>query len=289
MKTMIVGVFNENSTNNGIANGFSKITDDRDFTILYNYRQRAKAVGAINRDAEIIATCERERPDLVFFCKCNGVHVRVLHECNKYSKTFLWYMDPLNGNYNEELKQKIKAATASGIAKYEVYLLALKINPNSHFLIEGYDPSWDFPMELPKIHDVSFIGNLYGDRRKWLATPMTGTTIIFKAYNTEHAKVVSQSKINLNFTGAGGPSDRAYKILAAKGFLLSQNYPHMDKYGLTPGKDFIIFNTQEELIRLKNYYLEHEKERNQIAEHGYKTVQKFSRDNLAKEVVKILT
>jgi len=287
MKIMVVGVFNENSTNNGISKGFVRATNEP--VIEYNYRKRNKEIGSKARDEEIIEMCKIHRPDITFFCKCNGVHVSVVEECNKYSKTFIWYMDPLNGNYDGELKRKMQVATGVGIAKYEVYLLAKEHhNKNTHFLIEGFDPDWDYPMDEEKEHPISFIGALHGDRASWITSFKENIHIPANTYNTEHSKVVSRSKINLNLTGGGGPSDRAYKILAAKGFLLSQTYAHMDKYGLVPDKDFVTFTTKKEARDKATYYLNNEKEREEIAEHGYKTVQKFSRDNLAKEVIKIL-
>lgn len=282
MKIMVVGVFNANSTNNGIANGFEN--NDHE-VIRYNYRAQAKKLGRA-RDTEIITICHKERPDLVFFCKCNGVHIDVIHQCKKVSKTFIWYMDPLNGNYNSELKEKILHCTGAGLAKYEVFLLARQLNYNSFFLIEGFDPAWDYPIEIPKQYDVSFIGALYGERSKYRQVP--GINFLKGKFNTEHAKAVSSSKINLNFTNQGGPSDRAYKILAAKGFLLSEPYPYMEKYGLTPGQDFVIFNSVEDLKKKINYYLINEEKRNKIAHQGYKTVQQFSRDNLTKQVLQCL-
>jgi hypothetical protein len=285
MKIMIIGVFNETSTNNGIVNGFKNNGHE---AIRYAYREREKVLGGVKRDEEIVSFCEYKKPDLVFFCKCNKVHINVIHDCNRVSKTFLWYMDPLNGNYDEELRLKIKHCNMVGIAKYEVYLLAKKINPNTHFLIEGFDPAWDFPIEesLP-LYNVSFIGRLR-DSRKSLIEELGGVNHFENKYNIDHSKIVGASKINLNFTNQAGPSDRIYKILAAKGFLLSETYLYIERYGLVPGRDLVLFNSIQELKAKIKYYLEHEKERLKIAEHGYNTVQKFSRDNLAKQVVECI-
>jgi spore maturation protein CgeB len=194
-------------------------------------------------------------------------------------------MDPLNGNYNDELKEKIRVADYVGVAKYEVYLLAKKLNPDTHFLIEGFDPKWDYPIPSEAKHNVTFIGNPYGDRAKWL----DGVTILTNKFNVEHAKAVGESRININLTGGGGPSDRVYKILAARGFCLSQSYPHAEKYGLTPGVDLVFFDTPEEMVDRCNFFLAYPKARDFIAELGYQTVQKFNRDNLAKQIVDVVT
>lgn len=283
MKVLIIGVFNENSTNTGIANGFEKNQCE---VIRYQYRKQEKILGARKRNEEIIKLCNTRKPELVFFCKCNGVDISVVHECNKVSKTFLWYMDPLNGNYNFELQEKIRHCTGAGLAKYEVYLLARQLNSKSYFLIEGFDPEWDYPIEGEKIYDVSFIGSLYGGRQKYKA--LSNITFVDNAYNVEHSMVVGKSKINLNFTNGGGPSDRLYKIMAAGGFVLSEPFPHMDKYGIAPNEDFIVFNNIEDLKEKINFYLINEKERNWIAQQGYNHVQQFSRNNLAKKVLDII-
>jgi hypothetical protein len=291
MKILVVGVFNDNSTNNGIANGFENAGHE---VHRYNYRvaSQSLSMGDQGRDRDLCSVFRQADFNLVVFCKCNGVDVRVLKECK--TKTFLWYMDPLNGNYNDELKEKIKVADYVGVAKWEVYLEAKKLNPNTHFLIEGFDPKWDYPIPSETKHDITFIGNPYGDRAKWL----DGVTILSNKYNTEHAKVVGQSRININLTGGGGPSDRAYKILAAGGFLLSERWPDVEKYGLMPYRskpsflseiaDYVEFDNVDEMINRCNYYLQYKDERNKIAKHGYQTVQKFSRDNLAKQIIDIV-
>ena len=161
------------------------------------------------------------------------------------------------------------------------------MNPNTHFLIEGFDPKWDFPIECEKKYDVSFIGNPYGDRKEWL--DKVNATILSDKYNTKHSEAVGQTKINLNFTGGGGPSDRVYKILAAGGFLLSEAWSDVEKYGLEPRKDYAAFDSLEALkAKIDLFLITATERREQIAQHGYETVQKFSRDNLAKQIVDIV-
>ncbi len=282
MKILVVGVFNDNSTNNGIANGFENAGHE---VVRFDYREHGKESGAEARDHDIMELCRIGDFDLTLFCKCNSVSAKVIEYCTHRTKTFLWYMDPLNGNYNGELKEKIRAADHVGVAKWEVYLDARWLNSNTHFLIEGFDPKWDYPIPSEAKHDIIFIGNPYGDRAKWL----DGVTILNNKFNTEHSKAVGESRININLTGGGGPSDRVYKILAARGFCLSQSYPHVEKYGLTPGEDLVFFDTPEEMVERCNYFLPMPAAREFIATLGHQTVQKFSRDNLARQIVEIVS
>lgn len=107
--------------------------------------------------------------------------------------------------------------------------------------------------------------------------------IIQNAYGKEHSKVVSQTKINLNFT-EGGTSDRTYKVLASRGFLLTEPWDGMEGDFIV-GKDLDVFNNVEELRDKIEYYLKSERIRNRIANNGYKTVKKFDRINWAKKIL----
>lgn len=283
MKILMVGVFNENSTNNGIANGFERAGHEVE---RYDYRERAKIFGNEERDNELLYNAKVNWYNLVFFCKCNGMDVGVVRRFSDFDncKTFLWYMDPLNGNYNAELIEKMKAADHVGVAKWEVYLAAKQHNPNTHFLIEGFDPDWDYPIDTPKKYDASFIGSPYGDRESWLG----GVTLLSNKFNVEHSRAVGETKVNINLTGGGGPSDRVYKILAAGGFCLSQYYPHMVKYGLEPGKDLVFASNPKDMAQKIFMYANDRHGRERIAAHGHETVQKFSRDNLARQIIDIV-
>jgi spore maturation protein CgeB len=75
-------------------------------------------------------------------------------------------------------------------------------------------------------------------------------------------------------------------VLAARGFLLTEPWPEMEN-DFEIGKDLDIFTSVEELKKKIDYYLKNEDKAQEIAEHGYNTVQKFSRDNWAKRISEI--
>lgn len=105
-------------------------------------------------------------------------------------------------------------------------------------------------------------------------------------YWSEMPKVFRQSKINLNFTipniKSGIPL-RVWDVLGAKGFLLT-NYQAEIPYYFTEGEDLVCFDGIEDLREKTAYYLEHEEERLQIAENGYKKVKAYHtyRDRIGK-------
>jgi len=279
MKVIFVAVFHPDSTNVSQADGFRKSGCE---VIEFNYREIAIRFGEYERDRQLVELCQTEKPDAVLFSKCNEIMSWVVDECNRVSKTVLWYMDTMNGNYNEMLVEKINKCNLTFCAIWDSYLAAKNIGGDKvFFLQEGYDHLSNFPIETPYLYDVSFIGNLRNKRNDYHRE--VGFKVIQNAFGKEHSLVASQTKINLNFT-EGGTSDRTYKILASKGFLLTEPWTSMEN-DFTIGQDFDIFTDSSMLKNKIDYYLEHEDERLRIAEHGYQTVQKFDRINWAKQII----
>jgi len=282
MKILMIAVFSPTSTNNSQADGFEHWGHE---IIRYDYREKATKLGNSNRDNDIIKICETETPDIVFFSKCNEIDVRVVKECNKISKTVLWYMDPKNGNFNSSLKDKIKHCHYTFCALVEPCNESKKYSNNVYFLQEGFNDKVDKKFDVDYKHDVSFIGDLRGERRRYF------NKIRFHNYtnvfNEQHAIAVSETKINLNFT-EGGTSDRTYKILAAGGFLLTQPWANIEK-DFRIGTDLDVFESEAELEEKIIYYLANEDERKRISESGFEVVQKFNRSNFAKRLLEVIS
>lgn len=282
MKILFVAVFNYNSTNVSQADGFRKNGCD---VIEFDYRALARQVGDTNRNDILFKTCENSKPDAVVFSKCNEIPSWVVSECNKISKTILWYMDPLNSNFNESLKEKIRLCSHTFCALQEPLREAQKIGGDKvFFLHEGYDHTSNYPVDVPYKYDYSFIGDPRGWRMEYVRA--LNIPIIINKYGKEHSEAVCSTRINLNFT-EGGTSDRTYKVLASKGFLLTQPWEGMEADFIV-GKDLEIFTNVGELKNKIQYYLKHEDERLRIAGHGYQTVQKFDRINWAKKIIEKL-
>ena len=93
-------------------------------------------------------------------------------------------------------------------------------------------------------------------------------------YYTEMPLVFNRSRINLNITRRGiqtGMPLRAIDILGSGGFLLSNFQSDFLEY-FVPGEDFVYFESREDLIQKVDYYLAHDKEREQIAQAGHEKV-----------------
>lgn len=95
-------------------------------------------------------------------------------------------------------------------------------------------------------------------------------------YETEMPYVFRNSKINLNITLRsidGGIPLRCMDIMSCGGFLMC-NYQSDLAYDFIPGEEFVYFEDPNDLLSKTEYYLTHEKERDQIAENGRERIKR---------------
>lgn len=96
-------------------------------------------------------------------------------------------------------------------------------------------------------------------------------------YYKEMPKVFRLSKINLNVTlksiDTGIPL-RAFDVMANGGFLLT-NYQADFKRFFVCGEDYVIYEDWRDLVKKAEYFLEHDEEREKIAQSGYDKVKKY--------------
>lgn len=91
---------------------------------------------------------------------------------------------------------------------------------------------------------------------------------------TEMPKIFHLSKINLNMTVrpiAEGLPLRIFDILGCGGFCMTNYQAELPDY-FEIGTDLEAYSSMEELVDKCAYYLEHEEERRQIAQNGYRKV-----------------
>ena len=284
IKVLFVGVFdwNRRSTNTSQLLSLKRVGVD---VSGYDYRQKASLMGELKRDEHLIKTVREGSYDLIIYSKCNQVSYKVFTDNNIYTKTCLWFMDPLR-TYDKEMRRKTALVNYFCCDKENVLEEALKINTNSFHVCEGFDSDVDKPQDVAKEYDVSFIGNIYGDRRKWISEIEKPVKIISSAYGKQHAVAVGKSRINLNFCTDDGASDRVYKILAAGGFLLTNDWKNREKH-LTDGKECVIFNSNQDLNEKIEYYLNNFDEAQEIAANGLMVSRRWNRLEWAKNIVEL--
>ena len=169
---------------------------------------------------------------------------------------------------------------------------------------------WTRIYEVPR-YDVTFIGQQYGNRRaiirnlkkqdipvrvwgtRWKLTKLheiaknyhiisnnlydrvAGSTRISQQ---EMIKIIQASKINLNISQSSQLhgnqiKGRNFEIPACGGFHISGYTDNLEDY-FELDKEIVCYQTEVELIEKIKYYLQHDTERNIIAEAGYQRVMK---------------
>jgi len=280
MKILHIAVFDNAGVSSDTSFAIAMANrSDIEEVLAYNYRPRAEEIGYEKRDLELIQICREEQPDLVLFVKCNIMHTQVFEECKKICPIVYWFPDPLiTFRQDPGFMEKAKISDMVVVDKKNVFDEIKPHNKNVFIIPDGFDASLEKPREgLDQEYDVSFIGQTYGDRLEKLQKIKHNATIISNAYGVRHSETVARSKINLNFCTSDGPSNRIYKVLAAKGFLLTDDWIDRDKE-FEDGKHLVIFKDIDDLNEKISYYLENEKERDRIREEGYKLSHKYTRE-----------
>lgn len=163
-----------------------------------------------------------------------------------------------------------KSAGYENVDYFPVY----GFDPNVHQILPGYD----------RIYDVVMIGNFnhefQRERTKWLKrltqiNPKYKVQILTNIFGDEYVQIYNQAKIIFNRSIRGEMNERAYEAPANGALLLYEEENLEIKKFLIPSEECVLYNENnfEELIE---YYLTHDKEREQIAFAGYRKIQQFA-------------
>ncbi len=281
--------------NEGVSSDTSKLRELEALghtVIAYNYRVRGAMLShnplvSVARDDEIITLCKNWAPDFIIFAKCNGIDIRVFEEVKKVAPVCYWFADPYVTYDNPEFFLKTETADFVTCDKKNVYEKSITLNPNTFITPDGYDRLAERPKEVEKQYNVSFIGNLYGDRKEKIEQIAHPVDIINNVYGDEHSVAVSATKINLNFCTSEGPSDRVFKVLGTKGFLITDEWADRPDY-FEDGEDLVVFKDFDDLNEKIEFYLKNDTERERIAANGYKKVQQYTRQEWARKTIEVL-
>lgn len=142
------------------------------------------------------------------------------------------------------------------------------------------DKSLFYPDE--QIIDVSFVGSKHHrDRRLYLPFIQAQIpNILISGGQGEaqltpqiYASIIRKSKINLNFSlhplGFDQIKGRVFETLGSKSLLL-ERANEMTKKLFSPGVEYVEFDNPQDAVDKIKYFLSNEKEREKIAENGYR-------------------
>lgn len=158
-------------------------------------------------------------------------------------------------NFPDSMKVDTKAVIAQHIISVKVaeqerlrYLKAL----SEHFNVDLYTGSDTYSM--PLIHNRGFAKT-----------------------NTEMPIIFNQSKINLNLTAKSirsGLSLRIFDVLGCEGFLITNYQAELPEH-FNIGEDLEAYTSLDDLMGKCEYYLSHDKDRQEIAHNGFEKVKKY--------------
>ena len=118
-KVLFVGVFDSlgRSTSNGQLAALNVIGWD---VTPYDFRQKAREIGAKERDLLLEKTVKDGDFDLVLFSKCDTVSYRTFEYVNSLTTTCFWFCDPLS-SYDQEMQRKTSLVDYACFGKQNVF------------------------------------------------------------------------------------------------------------------------------------------------------------------------
>lgn len=252
--------------------------------------------------------------DVNIVCKWHhfseGKYINKLREWTKYKQApvFYWiwdYMDfPASSAWHIEMARAADLYLTNELGDFNE-MVPLGIKPY-YFPFDVSSKEFDRVENQEKKYDVVFFGSCVGkgDRIEWIKEINKTHKIVCFGWNHEGWKShgieaylpvyghnfvekVAQTKICLQFSVNdhcyGYWSNRVGKVLTVGGFLLAKYIPGMELF-LRDGAEY--FSSVEEANQKITYYLEHEEERNKIAQRGYEIGRdRFTSQERVKELI----
>ncbi|MBN1213826.1 MAG: glycosyltransferase family 1 protein [Candidatus Lokiarchaeota archaeon] len=236
--------------------------------------------------------------DLVFLTKANNIKPKLILKLNKYSKTWYFFMDPLNIALSMKAYIYAQNCTWASATFSSIRNLFRKYNMNSYFITEGYNEKIFKPILKNKNIDVIFVGSTNSKREMYINYIKKNNINIVcygKGFNNPPlylenlAEKFCEAKIVLNFTqGNIGFSDRVFYCMGCKSFLLTEYCKDIESL-FERKKHLDWFHDKKDLISLIKYYIENDELREKIAYQGYKIVSKnYTWNKIMKKISNIL-
>ena len=277
---LTVGTINYNCD----INFYEPLKDIGDSVIRYNYIERLNDMGRRRMNREVLALAESENPDFIFFITYRDeISRKTLARLRERGhKVVGWFSDDhwRFDDYSRHLARNLFCSITTdskAVDKYKNYgFNVIKSQWASN-------PEYYHPVESSSQYEVTFVGQSHGirgeviDFLKQNEIPVEpfgkgwGSFLPFEEIIT----IFSNSKINLNISASSRDPQRkqikgrVFEVPMCGGFLLTDYVDELENY-FDIGREIVCYKDREDLVQKIKYYLEHENERRQIAENGYR-------------------
>jgi spore maturation protein CgeB len=235
--------------------------------------------------------------DLVLIAKGDTVNYNLIPIINRYSKTWYFFMDPLNISHEIRAHKYVKFCDWCSATTRAMTTLFKRISKKSYYVLEGYDEKIFNPGKgnSNKKIDVIFVGTIDSLREKYISYLRKHDINVLchgagwenkPIYLKKLVKKYRTSKIILNFPKKdSGFSDRVFHALGTGSFLLSKYCSDLKRL-FKKRVHLEWFNSPEECLELVKYYLHHNIDREKIAKEGYNFALKhFTWNNTVEKII----
>jgi hypothetical protein len=159
-------------------------------------------------------------------------------------------------------------------AQKEYLLKALRYGTkNSYWLPLGCDEEIHRDRHLERIYDVSFVGNLTQNRKKFFKNIGIPVHLFSGVYLEDMGEIYSKSKIVLNISAREDLNMRAFEVMCAGALLVTQRIDAGIKDLFVEGEHFV-FHDIKDAGEIAKHYLERPGELRRIADAGREIVVK---------------
>lgn len=270
---------------------------------------RELSTGALNVNQAAIHIVREFKPDIVFM-QIQAANIISIQTVQEFKRNRAWVC-----NWNGDIRHHtpdwmIHMSRVIDKTLFSNMRDAKNVH-NGGYLEIGYDPEIYCPEgEQIPCRPIAFFGNNYGADAFPLSFLRLDMNTMLRHYfphqygvygtnwpnpngsynhsQSEEAKAYRSVKIGINvshFDEDTYTSDRMLRILGTGTFCLSKRYPNMP---YEDGKHLVCWETLPELVDKCRYYLEHDRERVEIARQGHEYVKNtFTFDAMIKRLIEI--
>ena len=261
-----------------------------------------KDVTLKNTNRQLVSFVKEYEPWLVFSVKAENIYPETIGEIKKLGvKTGCFFIDFMD---HWPLITRLAPAYDYFFSQDHIILRRLwheRGLKNCFYMAHSAEPMADPFTNRQDKYDVSFIGQhnsrQYPNREKyllalndldlniwgtmgWAKTPLA-KFFHGRSVGDQRLDIYSHSKIvldiNWNLMPVEGLSNRSFEIMGCGAMFMTDHIREDIKRAYTEGREVVLFKDENEFREKIIYYLEHNKEREEIAKAGYaKTVAKHT-------------